>query len=152
MFRFVLIAALASTAVGALGCAELTPPSASPAPVPGSFEPALVEPTVPAEDVRDHADTLVTRDRDALVQFIELQVVPGQLSEENRALLKAPVERGKARRLKISFARRRAWRSPYREAHRGGQRRHEEDEWACGRVGEGHAARGKGGGRLRDAG
>ncbi len=63
-----------------------------PASLSANFEPALVDPAVPAEDIHDDADVFVTTDVDALINFVE----QGQESvdEGNRSLLRAPVPNG----------------------------------------------------------
>jgi hypothetical protein len=66
-----------------------------PSSLSAGFEPALVDPTVPAEDIHDDADILVTTDPEALIQFVDRGVGQDRVDEENRSLLRAPVPDGR---------------------------------------------------------
>jgi hypothetical protein len=63
-------------------------------PLSPNFEPVLVDPTVPPEEIHDDADTFVTADGEAMVKFVAGRVGQENLGEQNRTLLRTRGPRG----------------------------------------------------------
>jgi hypothetical protein len=64
-------------------------------PADPAFDPALVQPTVAAEDVRDGPDTFSSADSNELIGFLEQQLGADNVPDATRDMLREPVPSGR---------------------------------------------------------